>query len=114
MALVPPTTSTPVKFQPPPFIQTTIKYQNVNNDINLQNSVTTKFHNKTIKWLKEDPSFKHSRKYLSKIEGPEGYKIIHKLLKLFVRKGETNWYDLGDQSILVKDFIKYKLDRYKE
>ena len=100
-----------VYFQPPPFIQTTIKYQDVNNDKKLQNSVTVNFQEKTIMWLKTESNFNKCKKYLSKLEGPHGYKIIHKLLKLFVKKGNTNWYDLEDQSILVKDFIKYKLSR---
>jgi len=103
---------TQIYFEPPPFIQTTIKYQDVNNDKKLQDIVTNKFLNKTIKWLHDDKDFNKSKKYLSKIEGKEGYEIIYKLLKLFVKKGDTNWYDLSDQSTLVKDFIRYKLSHY--
>jgi hypothetical protein len=36
---------------------------------------------------------------------------MHKLLKLFVRKGNTNWYDLKIQQSLVKDYIKHKLNK---
>jgi hypothetical protein len=96
-------------FQPPPFIQSTVKYQDVNNDKNLQNMVTTKFVNKTIRWINTDSRFKKCKKYLSRMESPDGYDIMYRILKLFVKKGNTNWYDLSDQADLVKDFIRYKL-----
>lgn len=96
-------------FEPPPVIETTVKYQDINNDVNLQSQVTNKFLDKTIRWLKNDDSFKKCKKYLSKIEGDDGYDIIYRMLKLFVKKGNTNWYDLSEQSSLVKDFIRYKL-----
>jgi len=97
-----------IYFEPPPFFvaANSIKYENVNNDTKLQQMVTEKFLNKTISWLEDDNK---SKKYLSKIKGPDGYDIIHTLLKLFIKKGKTNWYDLSPQSHLVKDFIKYKL-----
>jgi hypothetical protein len=98
-------------FEPPPFFvaANSIKYENVNNDNKLQKMVTEKFLNKTIRWLEDDNSFNKSKKYLSKIKGPDGYDIIYRLLKLFVKKGNTNWYDLSPQSSLVKDYIRYKL-----
>lgn len=96
-------------FLPPPIISTTYKYQNVNNDINLQDMVTTKFINKTIKWLENDPSFKKYKKFLPQIKGQDGYDIIYRILKLYIKKTKTNWYDLSDQSNLVKDFIRHKL-----
>ena len=97
-------------FQPPPFISTIHKYQTVNGDKELQRKVTNYFLDKTRKWIKKDKLF--SKKYLSNIkDDTDGFKIIHNILKLFVRRGETNWYDLKEQCDLVKEFIKYKLSK---
>jgi hypothetical protein len=109
----PPTISTTkdnfIYFEPPPFIETVYKYQNVNIDKDLQNKVTMKFLNKTINWIQDDSNFNKYKKYLSLMKSDEGYDIIHKILRLFVKKGNTNWYDLSRQESLIKDFIKYKL-----
>ena len=60
--------------------------------------------------MKKDKSF--SKKYLSNIkDNKTNFDIIHSILKLFVRRGNTNWYDLKEQSSLVKEFIKYKLSK---
>ena len=111
----PPTISTTkdnfIYFEPPPFIETVYKYQNVNIDKDLQNKVTMKFLNKTINWIQDDGNFKKYKKYLSLMKSDEGYDIIHKILRLFVKKGNTNWYDLSRQESLIKDFIKYKLEQ---
>ena len=98
-------------FEPPPFIQTVYKYQNINIDKNLQYMVTTKFLDKTIKWIENDNDFKGTKKYLSKLKNEDGYNIMYHILKLFVKKGNTNWYDLGEQEGLVRDFIKFKLKK---
>jgi len=97
-------------FVPPPYVSTQyVKYQDVNNDKNLQEKETEYFLNKTIDWITFDSKFKSSKKYLSKLKGQDGYYIMYKILKLFVRKGDTNWYDLKVQKSLVKDFIRHKL-----
>ena len=97
-------------FQPPPFISTIHKYQTVNGDKELQSKITNYFLTKTKEWMKKDKTF--SKKYMSSInDDTSGFKIIHSMLKLFVRKGNTNWFDLKDQSLLVKEFIKYKLSK---
>ncbi len=84
-------------------------YQNINNDLNLQENVTDYFLEKTIGWIKNDYSFSKCKKYLKKLEGVHGDDIMYKLLKLFVKRGNTNWYDLKTQKDLVKDFIRHKL-----
>ena len=84
-------------------------YQNINNDLNLQENVTDYFLEKTIGWIKNDYSFSKCKKHLKKLEGVHGDDIMYKLLKLFVKKGNTNWYDLKTQKDLVKDFIRHKL-----
>jgi hypothetical protein len=103
-------TSKPLKYFPaPPIVPSYFQYQNVNADKNLQNTITLEFLADAQKWFKNDKSFKKLKKYSKQLNGQQGYEIIHKLLKLFVKRGNTNWYDLSMQKSLVKDFIKYKL-----
>ena len=91
-------------------LETTYRYKSVNGDPQLQKQVTDYFLEKTLKWMKHDKSF--VTKYSSQIKNTDkGFNIIHNILKIFVRKGKTNWFDLKDQSDLVKDFIKYKLSK---
>jgi len=111
-SILPKTSDNFIYFEPPPFIETVYKYQNVNIDKDLQDKVTTKFLNKTIRWIQEDKNFKKFKTHLTLMKGDEGYYIIHKMLRLFVKKGNTNWYDLSRQESLIKNFIKYKLDQY--
>ena len=99
-------------FPAPPVITTYHQYQDVNNDSYLQEKETYYFLDKTLNWIKEDKSFKKLKKYERYLKGPDGYTIMHKLLKLFVKKGNTNWYDLKMQQSLVKDYIKHKLSKY--
>ncbi len=88
---------------------TTYSYQDVNADKKLQYSITNYFLDKTIDWMKTDKSFKKVKKYLRDLNGPDGEEIMHKILRLFVKKGDTNWYDLKIQKSLVKDYIRHKL-----
>ena len=97
-------------YQPRLTIQS-YKYQDVNNDINLQQKETFYFLDKTIDWIKNDKSFKKLKVFKKHLNGPDGYNIMYKLLKLFVRRGDTNWYDLKIQQSLVKDYIKHKLKK---
>ena len=102
------------KYYPaPPVITTYHHYQDVNNDSYLQDRETIYFLDKTIDWIKHDKSFKKLKKFEKYLKGPNGYNIMHKILKLFVRRGNTNWYDLKIQQSLVKDFIKHKLNKIK-
>jgi hypothetical protein len=98
-------------FPAPPVITTYHQYQDINNDSYLQDRETTYFLDKTIDWIKHDKSFKKLKKFERYLKGPNGYTIMHKILKLFVRRGDTNWYDLKIQQSLVKDFIKHKLSK---
>ena len=98
-------------FPAPPIIQTYHKYQDVNNDTNLQHKETLYFLGKTIDWIKYDKSFKSLKKFEKYFKGADGYEIMYKLLKLFVKRGNTNWYDLKIQQDLVKDYIKHKLSK---
>lgn len=108
-------TTTPQKtfkyYPAPPVITTYHQYQDVNNDPNLQHTETLYFLDKTLDWIKHDKSFKKLKKFEKYLKGVDGYEIMHKLLKLFVRKGNTNWYDLKTQKTLVKNYIKHKLSK---
>ena len=97
-------------FPPPPFIPSIHNYPNVNVDMNLQNSVTDKFQKELIYWMETDPQFKSTKKYLKNIKGPSGHEIVRKILHLFVRRGNTNWYDLELQYNVVKQFVLHKLE----
>ena len=88
---------------------TPYSYQDVNADKKLQYSITDYFLEKTIDWMKHDKSFKKVKQYLRYLTGPDGEEIMHKILRLFVKKGETNWYDLKIQKSLVKDYIRHRL-----
>lgn len=94
----------------PPIIPSYYKYQNVNADQTLQHDVTMYFLEETIDWMTYDKSYKKVKKYLRDIKGVDGYNIIYKLLRLLVKRGRTNWYDLKIQSSLVKSFIRHKLE----
>jgi hypothetical protein len=98
-------------FPAPPVITTYHQYQDVNNDSYLQQKETLYFLDKTLDWIKNDKSYKKLKKFEKYLKGPDGYEIMHKLLKLFVRRGNTNWYDLKVQQSLVKDYIKHKLSK---
>ncbi len=99
----------PLYTQPINYIPTSYKYQDINHDKNLQNLETTYFLEKTIEWMKKDSTFSKVKKYLSSLRGENGYEIIHKILRMYVKQNNTNWYDLKIQKILVKQYIRHKL-----
>ena len=98
-------------FPAPPIISTINSYQNVNNDQRLQDMETSYFLDKTLEYINYDNSWSKLKKFKKYLKGEDGYEIIHKILKLFVRRGDTNWYDLKVQQDLVMDFIKHKLTK---
>ncbi len=110
-----PSSSAPSKpqlyFPAPPIISSIVSYQDVNNDKYLQDMETRYFLEKTIECIKYDKSWKKLKKMKRHLEGPDGYEIMYKILKLFVKRGNTNWYDLKIQQELVMDFIKHKLTK---
>jgi hypothetical protein len=93
----------------PPFIASYNRYQNVNNDKNLQTDVTLYFLDEITKWFKSCPHFKKLKKYKKDFDGKNGFKIMHKILKIAVRRGYTNWYDMIDEYNLVKKWIHRQL-----
>jgi hypothetical protein len=102
----------PKYYPAPPVIKSIYKYQTVNGDPKLQQMVTERFLNYIIEWIDTDNDFKIFRKLLSKFNSDAGYDIVYKLLRLFVKKGNTNWYDLDMQKDLMKEYLAYKLKEY--
>jgi hypothetical protein len=60
-------------------------------------------------WLETNKDTEMKEKFLRYLNGPDGEEIMHKILRLFVKKGDTNWYDLKIQKSLVKSYIKHRL-----
>lgn len=95
-------------FYVPAYIKSYRKIPNtINNDLKLQSNVTNYFIDKILPIIKKDSKLK---KYYNTIDNTdEGFEAIRKLLNLFVKRGNTNWYDLRSQSSLVIKFLIYKL-----
>ena len=91
-------------FVPPPFINSTLVYYDVNNDKNLREMMTEYF-------LKKSKNFIKSKNSLAKLNSPNGYKIIYEILRYFVKKYDINWYDLKEKYDFVKDYIIKKIGR---
>jgi hypothetical protein len=115
---VPPAPSAPVSsskpllyFPAPPIISSITRYQDINNDSKLQNMETEYFLERTKEYIKHDKSWKKLKKFSKYLKGEDGYEITYKILRLFVKRGNTNWYDLKIQEELVMDFIKHKLTK---
>ena len=95
---------------PTSYITSYWKYQDVNADKKLQNSVTDYFLDEILYWLDDDKSFSHLKKYKKHFNSKKGFKLMHTLLKIFVKRGGTNWYDLKIQYQLVKKYLRHKLE----
>ena len=98
-------------FPAPPIIQTYHQYQTVNNDKYLQNMETEYFLDLTLDMIDHNSSWSKLKKFKKYLKGTDGYEIMYKLLRLFVKRGNTNWYDLKMQKHLVLDYIKHKLSK---
>ena len=108
----PTSSSTPQLYFPaPPIISSIRSYQDINNDTKLQDMETEYFLERTKQYIKHDKSWKKLKKFSKYLKGEDGYEIIYKILRLFVKRGNTNWYDLKIQEELVMDFIKHKLTK---
>lgn len=98
-------------FVPPPMINSSFYYQDINTDANLRDNVTNFFLKKTIKWINKYDEFKNNKNLLPKLKTDIGYDLIYNILRQFVKKNNCNWYDLRSNYILVKDFIRYRLNK---
>jgi hypothetical protein len=98
-------------FLPPPVINSTLMYQDVNKDTILRKNITNFFLKKTIKWINNYSEFKNNKHLLSKLKTNIGYELIYNILRQFIKKNNCNWYDLRNNYELVKDFIRYRLNK---
>ena len=96
---------------PPPIRLNVTEYQDVGKDMNLRKDITTYYHKHIIEWIMKNPNFKHHKKHLSFLKGKNGYKYVYYLLRLFVKKGKANWYDLRDtkNADTIKDYFRFKI-----
>uniref|UniRef100_A0A6C0HVN0 Uncharacterized protein n=1 Tax=viral metagenome TaxID=1070528 RepID=A0A6C0HVN0_9ZZZZ len=106
-----PTSKPQLYFPAPPIISSITSYQDINNDSKLQDMETEYFLERTKEYIKRDKSWKKLKKFSKYLKGEDGYEITYKILRLFVKRGNTNWYDLQMQEELVMDFIKHKLTK---
>ena len=85
------------KIRNPPFgyvVRKIIKYQNINKDKTLRRITTKLFLDEYRYYLKKNKKY---TKYYKKIKGSNGYEIIYKLLRLYVKRYKKNWYDLENE-----------------
>jgi hypothetical protein len=99
-------------YQAPPIINSTLVYQNVNNDKKLRENVTIYFLNKCIKWLTKNKDFNQAKKNINKIKSEKGIIIIYNLIRKYVKANNYNWYDLRTYHYnSIKDYFNYKLTK---
>lgn len=83
----------------------------VGQDHKLQKDVTNYFHQKIIKWLTKSHEFNKLKHHLKFFKSNKGSSTTHKLLRLYVKKFNKNWYELRDDANYddVKEYIRTKL-----
>lgn len=88
-----------------------IEYQDVGKDMNLRTEISKYYLEHTIKWIEKDNKLK---KYSKLLKSKEGFEIIYNLLRVYVKNGRANWYDLRDpnNAPVIKEYLKYKLSQY--
>ena len=93
---------------------TTYEYQDVGKNMELRKDVSKFFLEKVHQWIKEDKSFNKVKKFSPALKSSNGLEIIYNLLRLYVRNGKANWYDLRDtyNYPIVKNYLLYKLENY--
>ncbi len=76
--------------------------------------ITDYFHNKTLKWIKEDHEFASLKKHLKYLKTVKGYAFIRKTLKSFVKTNKINWYDLRTKNNYddIKEHIRLKMKTF--
>ena len=88
-----------------------VEYQDVGKDMNLRKDVSIFYLEKIIKWIDEDKDFKSLKKHLKLLKSNKGLEVIYNFLRLLVKNGRANWYDLRDSYNypIVKEYLKFKL-----
>jgi len=88
-----------------------IEYQDVGKNMKLRTEISKYYLVKTIEWIEKDKKLK---KYLKLLKSKEGLEVIYNLLRIYVKNGKANWYDLRDSNNapVIKQYLKYKLSEY--
>lgn len=95
----------------PPIIE---EVYDVGKDMNLRKRITDFYYEKILKWIKTDKNFASHKKDLEYLNTKAGYKYVYYLLRLYVKNGRVNWYDLKDplHYPTVKQFLKIKIGTF--
>jgi hypothetical protein len=102
----------PLRYFIAPSISTTnITYQNVNKDQQLRKIMTEFYQRKLLKWIENYKDFSHLKKISPLLKSDKGYNLVYNLLRKFVHKNDTNWFDLKDQYDIIKDYLKINLSK---
>lgn len=86
-----------------------VTYQDVNKDLKLRGMMTKYYLTKSKKWITKYPKFSDNRVEILEKLDHKGHTIIYKILRLYVKKKEINWYDLKEYYSFVKEFIIHNL-----
>lgn len=89
----------------PTHIRSYRKTIDINNNEGLRERVTLYFLNRIID-IVDYTQHKYLKKHKKMINSKKGYKIIYNILRIYIKKTGSNWYDLRD---LESDVIKYIL-----
>jgi hypothetical protein len=93
----------------PPLIERVYEYQDINKDVNLRNMVVKHFKEKILEWINTEPDFSKLKSKKKYIESVDGMMDIYQLLRHFIKKSGINWYDLRDNTKVVKHYLSKKL-----
>jgi hypothetical protein len=89
----------------PPLIDHIYEYQDVNKDVHLRKSVTDYFQEKILNWINTESDFSKYKSKTKFFESDEGYMHIYHLLRHFIKRSKINWYDLRDNSKIIKSYM---------
>ena len=83
----------------------------VGKDMNLRKEISKYYLEKTVEWIVKDNKLK---KYSKLLKSKDGLEVIYNLLRVYVKNGKANWYDLRDpnNAPVIKEYLKYKLSTY--
>lgn len=72
--------------------------------------VETKFFlEKLLKSIKNDGDYSKLKKFTTKLNGINGYKIVRNILKMYIKINKITWYNIHDYPYLVHSFIRETL-----
>jgi hypothetical protein len=103
------------RYYPVPYVPPVIEeVYDVGKDMNLRKSVTDFYYEKLLKWIKTDSDFSGHKKDLGFLHTKAGYKYIYYLLRVYVKNGSANWYDLRDPINYpnIKKYLNFKVGSF--